>query len=118
VLWGYANGWEVIYSAKHAAAIATRATTTRGDESAPAPFLLREVPLLGEAAADEEAGEAADDEELGVSPFARDIAATSLGNEMGLLARGLRSTAPLWEIVSGFTARKDLVYITFSRVNA
>jgi hypothetical protein len=109
----YANGWEVIYSAKQAAATATRATTTRGDESAPAPFLLREALLLG-VAVDEEA---ADDEELVVpdpGPPARTVAATSIGNIGGLLSRGLRSTAPLEEIVSAFIPRKDLVKRTFS----
>jgi len=44
----------------------------------------------------------------------RTAAATSVGNEMAVLLRGDKSTLPSLEIVSGFMAKKDLEYMTFS----
>jgi hypothetical protein len=75
------------------------------------------LPPPEEAAAGVEEGEDAaadDDEEELYEPPASTVAATSWGIFMGVLARAEKSTTPLWEIVSGFMARKDLVKAMFS----
>jgi len=66
-------------------------------------------------AVDEAAGYPAEEEEVEASSlFARAAAATSVGSITALLPRGERSTEPPEDIVSGFIARKDWVYIMFS----